>query len=223
MKLNETLLFTFAAGFVDTATFVGADKVFSAHVTGNFIVFASALINGISSNDFLKLLTFPVFVLTVMATTYFYNYSIKTIAQKNKLIIIFDSLLILIVGFVFASASFFKVNLSQFYINLLIVGLVASMAILNAYHRIVMPNKPAMTVMTGNVTTLSLGIINFFLRKNDSPLFSKQEEFKRLVLLSKIVVIFTLGCACAAYLTKEYGLASVIVPGLFIFVTGFHD
>jgi len=36
-----TLLLALVAGYSDTATFMGANGTFSAHVTGNFIVFAA--------------------------------------------------------------------------------------------------------------------------------------------------------------------------------------
>jgi len=54
-----TFLLAWVAGFCDTTTFVAGDSVFSAHVTGNFIVFAAQVAsenNPISS--WLKLLTF---------------------------------------------------------------------------------------------------------------------------------------------------------------------
>ncbi len=42
---NISLLLTFVAGYCDTVTFVAADEVFSAHVTGNFIVLAYDVVN----------------------------------------------------------------------------------------------------------------------------------------------------------------------------------
>ena len=41
-----TLLLTMIAGYCDTVTFVAADSIFSAHVTGNFIVFAYQIVKG---------------------------------------------------------------------------------------------------------------------------------------------------------------------------------
>ncbi|WP_163024490.1 DUF1275 family protein, partial [Pseudomonas viridiflava] len=41
-----TLVLTIIAGYCDSITFVAADKIFSAHVTGNFIVFAYQMIKG---------------------------------------------------------------------------------------------------------------------------------------------------------------------------------
>src|SRR5258707_15297601 len=61
-----TLLLTFVAGFTDATTFVAADKLFSAHVTGNFIVFAYDLLIGADHSAYIKLMTFPVFVASAM-------------------------------------------------------------------------------------------------------------------------------------------------------------
>ena len=61
-----TFLLAAAAGFCDAATFVAGNETFSAHVTGNFIIFAAqAVLNG-DPSAWVKLLTFPVFVLAVM-------------------------------------------------------------------------------------------------------------------------------------------------------------
>ncbi len=85
VKPSQSLILAFVAGFVDTATFVGADGIFSAHVTGNFVLFAAALIRGLSGRDYLKLVSFPVFVVAVIITTYLYRYSRKEdrLLEKN--------------------------------------------------------------------------------------------------------------------------------------------
>src|SRR5580692_6199959 len=59
----------FTAGFADTATFVGADRVFCAHMTGNLVVFASEAARQSGPEEWLKLATFPVFVAAVVGTT----------------------------------------------------------------------------------------------------------------------------------------------------------
>ena len=64
---NTTLLLAFVAGFCDALTFVTADKLFSAHVTGNLIVFAYDLVKHADTHAWQKLLTFPVFIIAVMA------------------------------------------------------------------------------------------------------------------------------------------------------------
>ena len=66
MIKTTSLLLTAVASFTDSATFVGADKLFSAHVTGNFIVLAYDIIHGADANEWSKLLAFPVFFAAVM-------------------------------------------------------------------------------------------------------------------------------------------------------------
>ena len=61
-----TFMLTMIAGFCDTLTFVAADTIFSAHVTGNFIVFAYQIVKGSDLNAWIKLFSFPVFIAAVM-------------------------------------------------------------------------------------------------------------------------------------------------------------
>src|SRR3954467_15170542 len=64
--LSLSLLLAFIAGFCDTVTFVSADELFSAHVTGNFVVFAYDVIKRTDLHAWIKLLTFPLFILSVI-------------------------------------------------------------------------------------------------------------------------------------------------------------
>jgi len=61
-----TLLLASIAGFCDTITFVAAGQLFSAHVTGNFIVFAYDVVTGSEGRAWIKLMTLPVFIVAVM-------------------------------------------------------------------------------------------------------------------------------------------------------------
>jgi uncharacterized membrane protein YoaK (UPF0700 family) len=64
----SSLIMAFSAGFVDTSTFTVADGLFSAHITGNFVVFAYKLSNHPQLRDFINLARFPVFILAVILT-----------------------------------------------------------------------------------------------------------------------------------------------------------
>src|ERR1700723_2599095 len=63
---TRTLLLTLVASFCDASTFVGAGRLFSAHVTGNFIVLAYDLVHGADRHEWSKLLAFPMFFSAVM-------------------------------------------------------------------------------------------------------------------------------------------------------------
>ena len=57
-NIRTLFLLSLIAGFVDSATFIHLHELFSAHVTGNFVVLAAAIGKGARSNDALKLLAF---------------------------------------------------------------------------------------------------------------------------------------------------------------------
>src|SRR5271166_4574962 len=59
-----TALLSFNAGFVDAASFLGFDGLFTAHVTGNFVTLAAALVLG-SHGIVNKLLALPEFIMVV--------------------------------------------------------------------------------------------------------------------------------------------------------------
>ena len=62
----RTLLLTLVASFTDASTFVGAGRLFSAHVTGNFIILTYDLVHGADRHEWSKLLAFPMFFAAVM-------------------------------------------------------------------------------------------------------------------------------------------------------------
>src|ERR1700735_3624369 len=61
-----SLLLSAIAGFCDTATFIASNGTFSAHVTGNFIIFAAEAVLSDDRNAWIKLITFPTFIIAVI-------------------------------------------------------------------------------------------------------------------------------------------------------------
>jgi uncharacterized membrane protein YoaK (UPF0700 family) len=215
-----TLLLASVAGFCDTVTFVAAESIFSAHVTGNFIVFAYQMVKGSEAQAWIKLLTFPVFVLSVMVGGW------MAARVKNRYTLLFtEGLILILTGVSFLVLSFIGyMDLYSWLIYLLAMIVVFAMGIQNAFGKLYAKETHGpTTMMTGNVTQASLDLGNILTSgfKQEVALASFQ---KQLVTLSG----FLLGCILGALLGKELGLASIILPGLgmvicYIFTPGSNE
>lgn len=189
-----TLLLTFVAGFTDATTFVAADKLFSAHVTGNFIVLAYDLLHGADRSAYIKLLTFPVFVLAAM---------LAALSDRGthpmRLLRLEGGLLLLAAGL----NGFFHWTFPTAMI------IVAAMAVENTFNRIYPQlTWSVTTVMTGNTTTGALSFIHGF--------FARPRDREKLLLSQHIGImagVFLLGCLCGALLAGRFGLVVVVLPG----------
>ena len=200
-----TLLLTAIAGYCDTLTFVAADKIFSAHVTGNFIVFAYQLIKGGEGDTWIKLLTFPVFMISVMIGGW--------IAAKfiNKHFILFCEGLVLILSGILAYG-FGYIDHAEITwpMYLVVMLIVLAMGLQNAFSKI-FPKEThgPTTMMTGNVTQLSLDIRNAIVAG-----FTNPEHIAGLKHGLITVGGFLFGCLLGAYMGKLFGLAGAILPGV---------
>ncbi len=61
---QQSIVLSFLAGYVDTVGFIALFGLFTAHVTGNFVLIGSELANH-SHGILIKLLAFPAFILAV--------------------------------------------------------------------------------------------------------------------------------------------------------------
>ena len=201
-----TLLLSSVAGFCDTVTFVAAESIFSAHVTGNFIVFAYQMVKGSDAQAWVKLLTFPVFVLSVMVGGW------MATRVKNRYTLIFTEGLILIIS----GISFIVLDVLGFMdsyswlLYLLTMFVVFAMGLQNAFGKLYAKETHGpTTMMTGNVTQASLDLGGLLTsRFKDDAIFLSFK--KQLVTISG----FLIGCLLGALLGKDFGLSSIILPGL---------
>ena len=190
-----TLVLTFIAGFTDAATFIAADKLFSAHVTGNFIVLAYDLLQGADRSAYIKLLTFPVFVAAAMLAAAFDRGK-----RPMRLLRLEGALLLLAAGVSWLFHWTFPAAMV----------IVAAMAVENAFNRL----YPGLTwsvttVMTGNTTTGALSFIQGF--------FAWPRDHEKLLLSRRILIMagtFLLGCLCGGSLAGRFGLVVETLPGL---------
>jgi uncharacterized membrane protein YoaK (UPF0700 family) len=188
----------FVAGFADAASFVGADGIFCAHVTGNFVVLAADLARGARADELLKLATFPLFVATVLVAT-----KVHVLRKAHEA----RWLLLATAGFLGAAA------LASALIpsggpgpgrSAVVALLVVAMGVQNAMHRLHPALGPMTTVMTGNVTA--------FLVETIAP--GSPESAPKHRAGGWIIVAFAAGCAAGAFGVAYAGFAVLTAPAV---------
>jgi uncharacterized membrane protein YoaK (UPF0700 family) len=198
-----TLLLTIIAGYCDTVTFVAADSIFSAHVTGNFIVFAYQIIKGSDLHAWVKLLTFPVFICAVIVG--------GRIALKNinhYTILFWEGIILILSGiasYVFGYLEIF----SEWAMYTVAMTTVFAMGLQNAFGKLYAKETHGpTTMMTGNVTQASLDLGN--LLKNGLKDVDVVLSFKKQLVT---IIGFLVGCFLGAVAGKFFGLGTLILPG----------
>lgn len=203
-----TLLLTMTAGYCDTVTFVAADSIFSAHVTGNFIVFAYQIIKGSDVHAWVKLLTFPVFIIAVMA-----GGRIASKSTNHYTILFWEGLLLFFSGvaaYVFGFLGIF----SKWTMYSLAMTTVLAMGLQNAFGKLYSKETHGpTTMMTGNVTQASLDLGNLLKKGKKDPeiLLSFKKQFVT-------IMGFLFGCFLGAIAGKYFGLGTLILPGFAIII-----
>lgn len=208
-------LLAFVAGFVDTATFVGAGGVFSAHITGNFVLFAVAVFKGFKDVDFLKIFLFVPFLLSI---AFVGRMSRKAVLEKKfePVMLFLASLLLLAPGLYFFGAAKPDENFwgpTTFFVTLTVLA----MGIQNGLGKVVSPTEPMTTVMTGNVIQIALEIIGYNSKKGDH-IYHREKA----VSLFKVIVGFALGCLCSAWMVVNHSMGALIVPAVILAVLGVY-
>lgn len=200
-----TLLLTAIAGFCDTITFVAADRIFSAHVTGNFIVFAYQMIKGADADAWIKLLTFPVFILAVIVGGW-----ISSRFKNNHFLLCCEGIILILAGILAYSSAGAGVQPLTVQIYVVTMMIVFAMGFQNAFGKLyVKETHGPTTMMTGNVTQFSLDL--------GALLSSGFADMSYLTGLKKGLITlggFLLGCVLGAYVGKVFGLTGVVLPGI---------
>lgn len=203
-----TFLLAWVAGFCDTVTFVSGGSIFSAHVTGNFITFASQVISGkYHSSEWLKLITFPTFVVAVMAGGWLISRT-----SKRYTILLAESLILIAIG---AAAVFLPMidgDVKTFTLYLLVFLVVVAMGLQNAFGKLyARETHGPTTMMTGNVTQAALELGNW-IRSG----FSEPDALGGLKRISIPIGGFLAGCLLGGILGKELGMTAIFCPGVAI-------
>jgi len=216
---------SFISGFVDTAGFIALGGVFTAHVTGNFVLAGASLVRSNTEGVFVKLLMFPIFVAAVGIT-----YWLARLLERKKknalfVLMILEAIFLLafaVVGFYFQPESSAKMTETQ----IIIAGAIGvfAMAIQNAFMKLHLPKMTMTTVMTGNVTQFSIDLTKyaFGIFNADANRESVAEIKARLARVGAVLLGFLFGAIAGALLFVNFALLSVLLPFVLILYVAFQ-
>ena len=196
-----TLLLSGIAGYCDTATFIAGNGTFSAHVTGNFIIFAAQAIMNSDPNAWIKLITLPVFIVSVIIGGWL---AAKT--GKRYILLLTEGVLLLLAG-----AAAFRLDTDQSGRYVVVMLTVLAIGFQNTFGKL-FPKEThgPTTMMTGNVTQASIDLGNLLWKGFKADHLSQESIKKQLLLIGG----FLAGCFLGGLLAKWVGLQAMILPGL---------
>jgi uncharacterized membrane protein YoaK (UPF0700 family) len=207
-------LLSFIGGYVDTFGFIALFGLFTAHITGNFVLMGAMLVNPMQGG-LLKLLAFPAFLLGVAASRIIVlDYEQR---QKSPLKTLFAVQGILLTGFMIAGLQAPLPLESDTELAAIFAGMLgaAAMAIQSAGGRTTLAGIVHTTVMTGNVTHMVIDVVDIVYSKNAEL---KARATARLRQLAPAVSAFFLGALSAAGGYLEFGYWSVSLPILLLVI-----
>ncbi len=199
-----SLLLSFVAGFCDTVTFVAAGELFSAHVTGNFIVFAYDVIKHPTTGAWQKLITFPVFIIAVMIGA-----RIGRKSPSMYRLLTLEGILLLVSGLL-ALVIKDPGNSSQWQVLMVAMIIVVALGFQNTFGKLFGKATYGLTtVMTGNVTQASIDLIRGLTSSPADP--EIWGSFRKQLIL---IFGFLVGCLIGALMAAKFGLPAVILPAV---------
>jgi uncharacterized membrane protein YoaK (UPF0700 family) len=189
-----TMLLSLNGGYVDTAGFLAMQGLFTAHVTGNFVTLAAALIHG-ASGVTAKLIALPVFCAVVALVRLLGAFPTRFGVAGVRSLLVLKTLLLTAGGVcAIAYGPFPDADVWPAVVTGMLF--VAAMAVQNAVQRIHMADAPPSTLMTGNTTQIVIDAVDL-VRGAVSGADAARARLRRM---SANVGGFAAGCAIAACL-----------------------
>lgn len=211
---REPALLAASGGAIDTISFITLFGLFTAHVTGNLVVAGAALATN-SEGILSKLLAIPVFMLAV---------AIVTLVIKRRKIItprflgglfVVEILLLLLFGLL---GLLWQPFVGADSATALITGMagVMAMGVRNATTRLLLPTTSPSTMMTGNVTQLTIDVVNWCQAPN-------RENRAKIKKSGASVLGFLLGAGLGALGYILAGFYSVLIPVVLVAIVAWRE
>jgi uncharacterized membrane protein YoaK (UPF0700 family) len=192
------------SGYVDTVGFLALAGLFTAHVTGNFVLIGAALVSD-AADAGLKLLVFPAFVIGVAASR------LLALAQdrrsRSSLALLLMLELLLLAGFVVCE---WMGQTGAGPRRLMAIGAGASgaaaMGVQNGLSRSALPGFAQSTAMTGHVTLLVMDVVDLLRGAGDAV------TRNRGAALALSIAGFAGGAVLGAFAYVQCGFAAMLLP-----------
>ncbi|KVV26506.1 hypothetical protein WK78_14780 [Burkholderia cepacia] len=192
---GEDVFLASIAGYVDTLGFVALFGLFTAHVTGNFILIGSGLA-GVGQGLAIKWLAFPAFIAGIVVARVL-DHRMRQLGHGVRARSLYALQAVLLAGFMLAGVMASPIADADAPRTIL-CGLLgaAAMGVQNAHARLTARSVVANTVMTGNVTQAVIDAFDWLV-----PLASPAERAAARVRLRRTlppVAGFALGAGAGA-------------------------
>jgi uncharacterized membrane protein YoaK (UPF0700 family) len=196
----------FISGFVDTLGFITLYGLFAAHITGNVVLLASAVVVDHRYGVAIKLLAIPTFIVAAIVTRFFIIRRERRMRDATAHVLLAEA--VLLCGFMvlaLASTPF----AGQDSPAAIATGLVAAaaMGVQNTAARTIMSGLPPTTVMTGNLIQIIVDVVDLLHGHGELP--AKRERLSKLVPL---MLAFGAGTLLGAVGYLTIGFAALIAP-----------
>ncbi|MDB5989293.1 MAG: hypothetical protein JWQ10_696 [Herbaspirillum sp.] len=203
-NMRQSVALGFLAGYVDTVGFVALFGLFTAHVTGNFVLIGSELAHP-SHGVLIRFLAFPAFIFAVALTRMVVIWLERS--GKGVMPYVFCLQLLLLLGFMQVGQWVAPVMDMNAPIALLAGALgAAAMGVQNAASRLTLQQLAPTTVMTGNVTQLVIDVVDIMRGAPDEGVR------RRCVKFFWPIVAFGVGAVGGAFGYKYAQFLALLLP-----------
>ena len=196
------------AGAVDVIGFLALGGLFTAHVTGNVVIVAAHYVTG-GFSQVGPLLAVPVFMAVMGLVTLMSGAITRSGTTPFRPVLLVE--LALLAGFLLLGVGFgpFADADSSMAIVAGMLG-VSAMATQNALGRLVLKGTPSTTVMTTNITQLTVDLATLARRRGDADERAKAQ--RRAGMTFPCIVGFIVGCAAGAIFEVKFGFWALVLP-----------
>lgn len=214
------------AGYVDTAGFLALFGLFTAHVTGNFVTAGAAVALRAPEGVAARLAMIPIFMLAVAGTTL----GARRLKARGRapLAPLLGVMTVALAAFAAAGVLLQPRVIAEGTWEVIAIGGLGgiAMGIQNALMRECFGSIAPTTVMTGNLTQLTMELVDFLVPAAEPDAAKRATlrtaAIRRLYKFGIPLCGFVAGAAIGALLTGMFGLWSIALPTVVVALLARH-